>query len=46
METGISQGQLSKFVHGDGMTIENAQKLADYLGLELVLRTKTKRRKS
>ena len=41
-ETGINEGALGAFFHGQrGMSLESLDKLAEYLGLEVV----TKRRK-
>ena len=38
-ETGITEGQLSRFVHGEsGLTLDTIDILAEYLGLELVQR--------
>ena len=38
-ETDISQAQLCEFVHGRrGMSIENLEKLAEALGLEITVR--------
>ena len=49
-ETGISQSQLSRLMTGEqGISIEALQRLLDYLGLEIVIRSKrrsTKGRKS
>lgn len=43
--SGISQAQLSRLVSGEqGMTIANVERLAAYLGLELVIRPKAKRK--
>ncbi len=40
-DTGVDQGQLSRFVNGhDGVSFETAERLLDYLGLELVIRRK------
>jgi transcriptional regulator with XRE-family HTH domain len=40
-ETGIAQSQLSRLMSGEcGMSIGTVQRLADYLGLELVVRPK------
>jgi plasmid maintenance system antidote protein VapI len=38
-ETGITEGQLCRFVHGEsGLTLDTIDILAEYLGLELVQR--------
>jgi len=38
-ETGISQAQLSRFMHGkQGLSYEAVEKLVGYLGLEIVIR--------
>ena len=43
--TGVQASQLSRFASGEsGLGINSIEALADYLGLELVLRTKTKRK--
>lgn len=43
---GVAESQLSRFANKEsGLGIDSIEKLADYLGLELVLRKKTKRRK-
>lgn len=40
-ETGIAESVLSRFVNGETvLTVETAERLADYLGLEIVLRPK------
>jgi transcriptional regulator with XRE-family HTH domain len=42
--TGIDQGQLSKLMKGQaGLSLESLEKLADYLGLEIVIRSKRKK---
>ncbi len=39
METGVSQAQLSRFVHGQQtISIETAEVLAEFFGMEVVLR--------
>jgi len=44
--TGISEAQLSRFVRRiQGISIENAELIADHLGLEIVLRPKRRTRK-
>jgi len=46
METGVSQAQLSRFVHGQQtVSIETAERLAGYFGLEIVIRPKRRTRK-
>lgn len=45
-ETGIKQSHLSRFMAGTrGLGIENTEKLAKALGLELILRKRTKKGK-
>ncbi len=45
-DTGISQTQLSRLVSGErGLSIAALETLADYLGLEIVMRPKRRRRK-
>jgi len=45
-DTGISQGQLSELMAGTkGLSVESLERLADYLGLEVVTRPKRQRRK-
>ncbi len=40
-DTGIDQGQLSRFMAGDGgLSIENVEKLVEALGLEIIVRPK------
>ncbi|MEP0846411.1 MAG: helix-turn-helix transcriptional regulator [Phycisphaerae bacterium] len=40
-ETGIAESVLSRFMSGEtALTVETAERLADYLGLEIVLRPK------
>lgn len=42
--TGIANSILSRFVNGErGLSIESAEKLADYLGLEIIVRPKRRR---
>ena len=44
--SGVSAGQLSRLVSGErGLSIESAEKLADYLGLEINIRPKRRTRK-
>lgn len=46
-ETGVSQAHLSRLVRGEsGCSIENAERIADYLGLEIILRPKRPTRKA
>ena len=43
--TGIDQGQLSKLMAGKGgLSIASLQRLADHLGLEIVIRPKGRRK--
>ena len=45
-DTGISQPQLSRLMSGErGLSIDALERLADYLGLEIVMRPKRRRRK-
>lgn len=40
-ETGIAESVLSRFMRGEtGLTVETGERLADYLGLEIVVRPK------
>lgn len=44
-ETGIAESVLSRFMSGQtSLTVETAERLADHLGLEIVLRPKRSRR--
>ena len=44
-DTGITQSQLSRFARGErGLNVENIEWLADYLGLEIVVRRKKRRK--
>jgi transcriptional regulator with XRE-family HTH domain len=44
-ETGIAASQLSRLVNGEtGLSVESIEKLADYLGLEIVVRPKRRRK--
>lgn len=44
--TGISEGNLSRFVHGAaGLSLDSLDRLCDYLGLRVVGSTKRKERK-
>lgn len=39
--SGVAQSQLSRFVHGErGLTVEAIERLAEHLGLEIVVRPK------
>ncbi len=41
-ETGIDQAQLSRLMSGkEGVSVENLERLAEALGLEIVIRPKT-----
>lgn len=45
-DTGISQTQLSRLMSGErGLSIDALERLADYLGLEITMRPKQRRRK-
>ena len=45
-DTGISQTQLSRLMSGErGLSIDALERLADYLGLEIIIRPKRRRRK-
>ena len=44
-ESGVSQGQLSRFVHGHtGLSAQALEQVADALGLEIVVRPKPRRK--
>jgi transcriptional regulator with XRE-family HTH domain len=44
-ETGVTQATLSRFVNGEGgLGVGLVERLADYFGLEIVIRPKRKRR--
>jgi hypothetical protein len=44
-ETGIDQGQLARFMAGTaGLSVENIEKLAEALGLEIIVRPKRRQR--
>jgi transcriptional regulator with XRE-family HTH domain len=44
-DTGISQPQLSRLMGGKaGLSIEALERLADYLGLEIIIRPKRQRK--
>jgi len=46
-DTGIDQGQLARFMAGiSGMSVENLDRLADALGLEVVIRPKRATKKA
>lgn len=41
-ETGIDQAQLSRLMSGkEGVSVENLERLAEALGLEIIIRSKT-----
>ncbi len=45
-DTGISQPQLSRLMSGErGLSIDALETLADYLGLEITMRPKQRRRR-
>lgn len=45
--SGVSQAHLSRLVRGEsGCSIENAERIAAYLGLEIILRPKRRTRKA
>lgn len=45
-ESGIAQSVLSRLMSGErGLSIEALETLADYLGLEIIMRPKRRRRK-
>ena len=45
-DTGISQTQLSRVMSGErGLSIDALERLADYLGLEITMRHKQRRRR-
>jgi len=44
-ETGIPQSALSRLMSGErGLSVENVEILADYLGLEIIIRPKRRRK--
>jgi transcriptional regulator with XRE-family HTH domain len=44
--SGVAQSQLSRLVSGgQGMSVRNLERVAEYLGLEIVVRPKRQRRK-
>ncbi len=45
--SGVNKSQLSRLLSGErGLSIESAERLADYLGLEIILRPKRRKRKA
>ena len=45
-DSGINASQLSRLVRGErGLNLETAERLADYLGLEIIVRPKRRARK-
>ena len=45
-DAGIAQSQLSRFMSGEtGLSVESLEKLADCLGLEIIIRPTRRRRK-
>lgn len=45
-DTGISQAHLSRLMSGErGLSIDTLERLADYLGLEITIQPKRRRRK-
>ena len=43
--SGVTEGQLSRLVHGErGLSVGTLEKLADYLGLEVVIRPKARQK--
>jgi len=46
-DLGITQGHLSRVMSGErGLSLETYEQLADYLGLEIIVRPKRQRRKA
>lgn len=44
-ESGVSASQLSRLVNGNrGLTVETIERLADYLGYEIALKPKARKR--
>lgn len=44
-DTGIDQAALSRFIHGQtGLNFTTVETLADYLGLEVIIRPKSRRK--
>jgi len=44
-DTGIAESMLSRFVSGErGLSVESTEKLADYLGHEIIVRPKRQRK--
>lgn len=45
--SGVAASQLTRLVSGErGLSIESAERLADYLGLEIIIRPKRRTRKA
>ncbi len=44
-DTKVNQGVLSRIVKGGGCSVDAADKLAEYFGLELIAKKKTKAKK-
>lgn len=45
-ESGVSAGQLCRLVHREsGLSVETAERLAEYLGLEIIVRQKGRTRR-
>ena len=45
--SGVAESQLSRFVRREhGMSVENLERLAEHLGLEIVIRPKRRARKA
>lgn len=42
-EADISEPQMCRFLAGEGLSMQNLDKLADYLGLEIVVRTEERK---
>jgi transcriptional regulator with XRE-family HTH domain len=43
--SGVAQSQLSRLVNGEqGMSVANIERVANYLGLEIVVRPKSRKR--
>lgn len=43
--SGVAQSQLSRLVRGEGgMSVTNIERIAEYLGLEVIIRRKSKAR--
>ena len=44
--SGVAQSQLSRLVHGENrMSVPNIERVTDFLGLEIIIRPKQRRRK-